>query len=1197
MAEFDDGYDGYYANRLWQLLPGVYRAQDALAAEADGPLQELVNRVGTQIAVVRRSIDRLWADQSIETCDDWVIPYIGDLLDTNLLANLDAAAQRLDVAKTIHYRRRKGTVAILEEIARDVTGWDAHVVEAFRTLGRTRHGLDPPVGVTGVAVANGSTTSAQATDASGGPWSLLEHEGLVGTLTATPAGGFAGLRSAHGATLAGSPFDELAHTADLRAGRGAIGHYSIGKLLVFVWRLVALPVSGATPVAVTGCPGMYTFDPTGRQIPLFMRQQLPEDDDGPDFADTWTPALETEVPGPLSDSLAAAITAAQASVAAAPAPPTSTAGPTTTTSAPTSTEGPTTSAPTSTPPAAALSITRSVAIAPGRPIVSAPIGELTTTAHPATTPAATTTPHVAVAPPVVRPIGPIAPIGLTTASGATAPAPATTAPATTLPAATTPPAATTAPSGPAGPGPAAAGDTTPAPEGATEPPTTAPADTTPPPTTAGPGATTAPPTSTPEPPTTAPTDTTPPPATTAPTDTTPPPATTAPTDTTPPPATTGPGDTTPPPATTGPGDTTPPPATTGPGDTTPPLTSTTEPPTTAPGDTTPPPATTVAGTTTPPPASTPEGTTEPPTTSPADTTPAPTGTAAPTTTAPAGTTPPATTTAGAGPPPPSVRYPGAAGVPPFASADAGSPLEPVGIRIFPEVGQFSVASPPAAGLVASYLYGFPATIGAGPYDRSLLGDPPVPVGTVTTASGAAAVESALSAAAGNGTVQITDSQTYTSVPDQGSTASPIRSLLVQAGDLRRPVIRLAPPAASTDPTPTWTFTGGGGEAFAEQGLPSLTLDGLLFSGGDIVLRGAFVNVRLTGFTADPGTAAASGQGFATSVDGRSLAPTTVWIEADPQAEAGAPNAIQTLAIDSCLLGPVRTRNGGAVESVAISDSIVQGLAPPLQPSYELASGDVYDPALLVTVLRSQWPPAKELFDLLAAAAQSAITSATAGPVDATALTAILAGLNALVSGSARLDVAAPAVTTVPIDPLLASALALPATGDVAAVNRALLQAVLPVALAPAALAFEAGSTTLERVTVMGSTFTHQLAASDSVLADLVVVDDAQSGCLRYSAVASGSFTPRQFSCVSVTPDAPLFTSADFGQPGYGQLLETADRAIATAGNGLSISAGAENGSEMGAYCSGLAPIKENGLRVKYDEYMPLGLTPVIVHVT
>src|SRR5277367_6530140 len=146
MADVDDGYQAYYADRIWNLIPGVYRANDSDQFDVDGPLRELVDRIAGQVAVVRRSIDRLWADQSIETSDDWVVPYIADLLDTNLVNGLDARGQRLDVAKTIHYRRRKGTVAVLEEIARDVTGWDAHVVEAFRRLSRTRHGLDPAVG-------------------------------------------------------------------------------------------------------------------------------------------------------------------------------------------------------------------------------------------------------------------------------------------------------------------------------------------------------------------------------------------------------------------------------------------------------------------------------------------------------------------------------------------------------------------------------------------------------------------------------------------------------------------------------------------------------------------------------------------------------------------------------------------------------------------------------------------------------------------------------------------------------------------------------------------------------------------------------------------------------------------------------------------------------------------------------------------
>ena len=87
-----DHYEIYYADKLWNLLPAVYRTEDTDIYSANGPLREMVNRIGAQAAIVRRSIDRLWEDQSIESCDDWVISYIGDLLATNLVASLDSGA-------------------------------------------------------------------------------------------------------------------------------------------------------------------------------------------------------------------------------------------------------------------------------------------------------------------------------------------------------------------------------------------------------------------------------------------------------------------------------------------------------------------------------------------------------------------------------------------------------------------------------------------------------------------------------------------------------------------------------------------------------------------------------------------------------------------------------------------------------------------------------------------------------------------------------------------------------------------------------------------------------------------------------------------------------------------------------------------------------------------------------------------------
>src|SRR6266481_5201826 len=188
-----DRYAEYYAAKLWQLVPAVYRSLDSDPSEP-GPLRELVNRIGSQAAILRRSIDRLWEDQSIESCDDWVIPYIADLLATNLIASLDARGQRLDVAKTIYYRRRKGTLAVLEELAHDITGWEVRVVEFFRRLGRTRHGLDPEIGL------------PSATDAPIDNRTLQLAEGLVGQLTNTCIGGWADLRNVYGALQAQSPF-------------------------------------------------------------------------------------------------------------------------------------------------------------------------------------------------------------------------------------------------------------------------------------------------------------------------------------------------------------------------------------------------------------------------------------------------------------------------------------------------------------------------------------------------------------------------------------------------------------------------------------------------------------------------------------------------------------------------------------------------------------------------------------------------------------------------------------------------------------------------------------------------------------------------------------------------------------------------------------------------------------------------------
>ena len=224
-----------------------------------------------------------------------------------------------------------------------------------------------------------------------------------------------------------------------------------------------------------------------------------------------------------------------------------------------------------------------------------------------------------------------------------------------------------------------------------------------------------------------------------------------------------------------------------------------------------------------------------------------------------------------------------------------------------------------------------------------------------------------------------------------------------------------------------------------------------------------------------------------AADGSPLLPTRLWIAA----------TVNNLTVTRCILGPIRTIDGGLVESLSISDSVVQAIV-----------GSGYGAPLS--------PPQVPTADL--------------------------------------------------------------------------------------ALAFNDGVVNLTRCTILGAANVHQLEASECILDDVVLVDNAQDGCVRFSAWSSGSVIPRKYESVEVPARSPLFASTNFGDAAYGQLLPTADAAIiqpvpATGAPLNTITAGAQNGSEMGAFAREKNPIKERGLLIKYQEYLPAGLIPVPVYVT
>ena len=365
---------------------------------------------------------------------------------------------------------------------------------------------------------------------------------------------------------------------------------------------------------------------------------------------------------------------------------------------------------------------------------------------------------------------------------------------------------------------------------------------------------------------------------------------------------------------------------------------------------------------------------------------------------------------------------------------------------------------------------------------------------------------------------------------------------------------------------------------------TLLLDGLWVSGGDVVLSGDFNSVTLRTVTLDPGSEGLPPAVFAQSVDGRDLRGATLWIE----------GRIGLLTVERSILGQLRTRNGGLVETLQISDSILQGIRS--SDFVDFHPEQVKDAMRLAKRLRDAPDEVSKFIQSgLPAALQAALAAYTGQSApDPTLLSDIVDALNALIAGPSIFD---------PVRfegvPLSASTLALlasnPTGPDLVRLNRLLLEEAYPLPLADAAIALTDGDVKLDRVTLLGRAWFHHIEASETILDDLAFAEDPQRGCVRFSAWSTGSILPRKYESVEIAPRGPLFTTRVFGQPGYSQLLQSADSAVLRPVGRHSH--GCRDGSEMGAFAGEKNAIKERSLLIKYEEFMPLGLSPVIIYVT
>ena len=118
---------------IYSLLPAVFRTRDI---QRGGQLQAFFQVLESQSEIVRQNVWQLYNDQFIETCAPWAIPYIGELIgfDPIYTITLTGPDSRSEVANTIGYRRRKGTLLAMEQLTHDVSGRTTIAVEEFRRL-------------------------------------------------------------------------------------------------------------------------------------------------------------------------------------------------------------------------------------------------------------------------------------------------------------------------------------------------------------------------------------------------------------------------------------------------------------------------------------------------------------------------------------------------------------------------------------------------------------------------------------------------------------------------------------------------------------------------------------------------------------------------------------------------------------------------------------------------------------------------------------------------------------------------------------------------------------------------------------------------------------------------------------------------------------------------------------------------------
>jgi len=226
------------AAAMWLLLPAHLRARDE---ESGGALRALLSVIAEQVEAFESHLDRFYADQFIETCDARLIPFIAALVGLQPLPDLSTGARaagsgsRAEVANAIAARRRKGTAAMLEQVARDAAGWPCRLIECFQGLATTQN---------------------------------LNHLRLTSPATQDLRGALL-LERLHG------PFAGGCRTVELRRPDAAAARWHVQHVAVATWPIEA--IAGTRVQATRAGPGRYRFSTLGIDQPLLAKPDAERD--------------------------------------------------------------------------------------------------------------------------------------------------------------------------------------------------------------------------------------------------------------------------------------------------------------------------------------------------------------------------------------------------------------------------------------------------------------------------------------------------------------------------------------------------------------------------------------------------------------------------------------------------------------------------------------------------------------------------------------------------------------------------------------------------------------------------------------------------------------------------------------------------------------------------------------------------------